>query len=672
MKHALLVEVPDWDELGRSVPVASAATMGALLEELGGWTIVECKGSAATREGVLAALEHMLGTCGPNDTCLFHFFGHGSMARFAELEPELGDRPVAYLATLRPPGAPRVGVCDFEISAALTRLDAICENVTAILDCCQSGSMVRSAAIDEPPTWVSALAARLRADGGLRPGLAAESHPRIVRLAGASSLRTAFARVGPAGKCGLLTHAFVDLVREAGLRCDRLTWDAVAHRIREAASREGGAEEQRVVLSGPRHRLVFSTTTVELPRSAAFVPRDHAEGVMAGGPHGRVRGWLRAGSLQGVQVGDRWSLAALTLDDALAPRFIADLEIERVELDLAEVTVVADAPVSLPVGASAMLRELGQRLAVAVDEPTGVAEAIAASGWLQRVPAATPGVARVMVQAAAPGHPVGLELLDAAGRASWHTAAADPACALVELLEDRARAARLLAALEASGRWLEHETPLRLRWGTIGPDERRLPGPSEARPRVHVGDRLWLELVHEGDTPPHWFASVIELGADGRPRLLNGREPDGLELAPRGRVCIGVRGQRGPEGLRLVWPTGVPAAGPRSIALLVLASRRPLSLASLVRIADPEDDAAFVAQGLRPPPLLGGRTRGGPERGGIARGGGSPAPVGSTAWTWARVELELHPSPRSTAPTLPPPSPASSSSGLTLVSPAVR
>jgi hypothetical protein len=192
-----------------------------------------------------------------------------------------------------------------------------------------------------------------------------------------------------------------------------------------------------------------------------------------------------------------------------------------------------------------------------------------------------------------------------------------------------------LAAIEAIAPSAARDVPLRLRWGWVDPQGRPITStPTAARPRLHVDDRMWLELVHEGVNPPHWFVDVIELGADGRPRLLNAREPEGLELGPGSRVRIGLRGQRGRDGLRLVWPAKVPGSDPRPVGLLVLASQRPLPLGHLVRIADPDDDAAFVSQDL--PARLRGTTR----------GGGPPPPEASRGWTWIRVELELDPRPR--------------------------
>lgn len=641
MKHALLVEVPDWDSLGNPVPVACAEVLVTLLEALGGWSIEVLAGPAATREGVLEALGRLQAACGPGDACLFHFFGHGRVERFEALAVEVGDRPVHYLATLRPPGAAPVGVCDFEVSAALTELDARCGNVTAVIDCCRAATMVRGV-VDESPAWAVALGQRLRRDAALRQrALATESHPRIVRLAAASSWRVAFAGRGPRGKCGWLTQGLVAVVREAGLRCDRLTWDAVAHRIREATSRAGSSEEQRVVLAGPRHRLLFSTVTVSLPPTAAYVPREPARGEEL-----PARGWLRVGSLQGVEVGDRWGVTALPLDDALLPRVVADLEVERVGLDASEVRVTSEAPPTLALGATAVLRAPARRMPVAVGPGSIAGPALAASSWLCCVPEPTPGVVRVIERAATEGGPAALELHEASGRVAWSSAALDgPACegeaavaALVGLVEDRARAARLEGALEASAGWLEPDAPLRLRWGTFDGDARRVVADEGERPRLDAGDRVWLELLHEGDTPPHWFASVVAMLPDGRLRLLNAHEPDGLELRPGTCVQVGLRGCS--PGLRLEWPAGVPRDdGPRTVALVVLASRRPLPLSSLVRAADPEDPAAFVAEGLPPPARAAAPVS---LRRGRGRGEGL-APVTSRAWAWVRAELELHP-----------------------------
>lgn len=620
MNHALLVGVPERAADGSLDDPLGVESMARLLDDLGGWSITVCTGADATRSQVLAALEAMVTACKPDDACLFYFFGHGGLVRFSELPGDLGHRAVFYLATLRPLGSrERVGVLDIEISDALARLDRVCGNVTAIIDCCHAASMVRDGPIPtiEPPAWVRELADAIEARDWL---LATESHPRIVRLLGASSLRRAYATRHANGLHGLLTQGFVALVREAGLRCDRLTWDTVVHRAREWASRERGFEEQRLVLAGPRERLLFSRRAAPLPRSAAFIPSE------TGG-----RGWIRAGLLQGVRRGDRWGIAELLLDASLEPRFAAEAEVRRVELDSAEV-VLADPVVQPPLGASALLQRIEQRLPVAVGGLPALADALQGSGLVHGVAEGTAGAIAAVHGAEA------MDVLDEHGRPLWLGVPPDAhgLREVVELLEDRARAHQLEASLLAASASAAHDIDLVWRWGIIGPDEAPLTLPIAASPsasplpRIHAGDRLWLELDHRRATPRQWFASVLEIGLEGRLLLLNAHEPDGIEVIPGVVSHVGLRGHRRRQGLTYRWPTRVPADGPRLARLLVLASHRPFSLSHLVRTHEPDDLAALAAQGLL---LEAEGTR-----------GAAPRPfVTSTQWASGWIPFEVDP-----------------------------
>lgn len=552
MKRALLVGVPDLGKADGLRPAPSLAAMTALLEDLGGWQITTLAEGSTGREHVLAALDAMLAACGPHDTCLFYFFGHGGVVRFTPLPGPLGARPVFYLATLRPPGTPMIGVLDVELSDALTRLDQICGNVTAILDCCHSASIMRGGVIPEiaPPPWLTARAPQERQQPRV---LAVESHPRIVRLFGASSLRHAYPEHRPDGHCGLLTKYFVEVLREAELRCHRLTWDAVAHRVREQASLARGMEDQRIVLAGPRQRLVFSSQTIAPPSSAAYMP--------SGEPGW---GWIRAGVLQGIERGDRWAITSLALGDDLEPQVLTEAEVQEVELD--RCTVTLSVPWShLRPGASALL--LG-----------------------------------------------------------------------FDRLEARAKADRLLSSLVANDATATRDGTLRWRWGRLGAQQRphALGSSSDEHqeiPRLHIDDRIWIELNHRGYPPPHWFVSVVLLDADGRLVVLNTREPEGMEVAPGVSARLGLRGGSEQQGLPVSWPLGVPPQRPCRSTLLVLASRRPIALGHLVHLPEPDDDA-LLAQGLGPSvrtPRPGSRTRG---------------PVTSSGWTWDRIDFELDPRPR--------------------------
>jgi len=631
MNHALLVGVPERDADGNLDRVLGLESMARLLDDLGSWSITICTGAEATRPLVLRALEAIVSSCGPDDACLFYFFGHGGLVRFSELHGELGRRAVFYLATLRPEGSKeRVGVLDIEISDALARIDRICGNVTAIIDCCHAASMVREGPIPTitPPSWVRTLAHEIDERTWM---LAAESHPRVVRLFGSSSLRRAYATKHSSGLHGLLTQCFVELVREAGLRCDRLTWDTILHRAREWVSLQRGIEEQRLVLAGPRERLLFSRRTAPLPRSAAFVPAATSD-----------RGWIRAGLLQGVRSGDRWSIAALLLDEDLQPQFFTEAEVRRVDLDSAEV-VLSDSSVQAPLGAAALMQRLEQPLPVAVSGLDVLEAALQGSGLVRPVAERSRDVIATVRRTADPTQPSGaLDVFDAREQPLWLgvSANADGLRGVVELLEDRARAHRLEESLVAASSSASHDIDLVWRWGIIGPEEAPLTLPivtsssTSPLPRIHAGDKLWVELSHRGSTPRQWFASVLEIGIEGRPILLNAHQPDGIEVIPGVVSHVGLRGHRRRQGLTYQWPSRVPADGPRFARLLVLASHRPFSLGHLVRTHDPDDLAAFVAQGLSLDADATTRED-------------SPRPfVTSTQWAWEAIHFEVDPRPR--------------------------
>lgn len=631
MKRALLVGVPDDDPKHGLRPGPSVLAMKSLLEDLGGWSISTCEGQGADRAGILQALAALVDACEPEDTCLFYFFGHGGVVRFSGLPPDansLAQRPVFYVTAARSSAQWYLtGVLDFELSTALARIDQICANVTAILDCCHSGVMVRDQHIPTVPApeWVRELAAEGTTHDDL---LAVEGHPRIVRLAATSSMRIAYCQRLDDGDLGWTTHGFVQVVREAQLRCDRLTWDAVAHRVREHAIQATGLEEQWVVLAGPRQRFVFSRETTQLPLSVGFVPgKDPAEG------------WLRAGVLQGVETGDRFGITALTHDEHGEPNVIAYARVEDVQLDRASVILEylpgADDG-SLAPGSAALLMRAERRAPVAVAELPELARLLGNSS-LVRV--ASPGETEVATRAtlAREGTP-SVELSDSDGNLLFEPLVMNSVNLLYarELLEDRARAHRLLSVLAGQP---PAATALSWRWGWLDPGTGEQILASETPPLLHVGDRIWIELHHsgvppDGAPPTAWFVCIVEIGVSGRPSLLNTREPEGIELTTFERVFVGLRGHRRRQGLTLYWPEGVPRGRARRCTLIILASRRRIELGHLVRLPDPNYHLAFAAQGLReasptrlgsPPPKI---------------------PALSRAWTWGTIEFDLDPRSR--------------------------
>lgn len=98
---------------------------------------------AATREGMLAAMERLIQETGPNDTVYFHYSGHGSQVKDLN-----GDEPDDGLDETLVPQDGRSGtvrdITDDELNALFARLQA--KRALIVLDSCHSGTATRSRA----------------------------------------------------------------------------------------------------------------------------------------------------------------------------------------------------------------------------------------------------------------------------------------------------------------------------------------------------------------------------------------------------------------------------------------------------------------------------------------------------------------------------------------------
>ncbi len=96
---------------------------------------------AATRAGMVAAIEHFVKETGPNDTVYFHYSGHGS-----QVEDLNGDEPDDHLDETLVPQDGRTGdvrdITDDELDALFSKMQA--KNALIVLDSCHSGTATRS------------------------------------------------------------------------------------------------------------------------------------------------------------------------------------------------------------------------------------------------------------------------------------------------------------------------------------------------------------------------------------------------------------------------------------------------------------------------------------------------------------------------------------------------
>ena len=557
--RALLIGVP---ATGLNVSLALERLQRALASR--GFDPIEVlTGKAASRNGILDALESLQTATDPDDGVLLYFFGHGGRVRFTDLPAPLDRHTYGYITCVsQGRGAPWQAVLDHELSRHLTALDDRCGNVTAIFDCCFSGEMVRDTATPADYERVEKATDWAREVTTQAADLALDSHPRIVRLTGASPKREAFAATRGGRIIGRLTEALLATLDAAGDAWSRWSWDTVGLRVREHVIEALGMEGQWVNIAGPRQRRLFSRDVHPRPGTVAFVPSDDDDS----------RGWLRAGWQQGVRVGDRWALLG-PVDEVP----IAVATVDATDSNLAAVHVErTDA--TLPAGTPAIVHRLSRPIAVqaSIELP---------SPWLT---IASPPTERVTVD----GHHVTLH-----GEPPIRTTNdADGRARIQSCLEDRARLASLDALLA------EHEPdPCPIEW-TFHRVDGTGTGPAvpHADATLDATDRIAIDLHHAGRGPIRWYVSVVLVDPSGRIHLLNARMPEGIELRAAERETIGVRPGRATQGLPLPWPDDLVVAPNATVRaqLLFLASRRPMSLGHVASVQSPDDDAAFALQGL--------------------------------------------------------------------------
>lgn len=607
-KRALIVGARDDRPRARVQPGPSVMAITGLLEQLGGWSVDAVEGHAATRAGIVDGLRRLASAVEVDDDVFFYFFGHGGAVRFTDAPAWLGDRPVFYLsASRRDEREEMTGVLDVELSTILADIDKVCGNVSVILDCCHSARIVRGRVREQlAPTWLR--------NAQLEP-TAWSSHPRIVRLTASSSLNYAFARRSEHGSLGLLTEGFVNLVREVDNAIDRLCWNMVVHRLREYALQARRNEEQWVTLAGPGHRLLFSREHGALPRSVGFVADRDGSG-----------GWLRAGLLQGVELGDVWGIAGLTLDAGRRPVIRTQAQVVALDLNRARVEALEGlAEVNgLPDGSSALLLRARERQAVAVSGPALMQQAVTDSA-LVRLAGSGESAAWASMSWDTRTDRVDLQLRRTDGSVELGRSLSDPSTATtwaLGVLEDWARAELLLTVLERcpveAG-----EQPVAVVW------RRREQHRAQAVPigddvvELQEGDQLLFELRHRELTPETWYVSAVEIGIDGRATLLDTSEPDGRAVEPQHDERRSRRACNFELGHAITWPSEAAREHTRTATVVFLMSLRPIELGHLV------DPISLMRVDERE--VIGNVSR---------RTGSDPgwvAPVVTHKWSWARL-----------------------------------
>ncbi|MCB9756633.1 MAG: caspase family protein [Myxococcales bacterium] len=543
--------------------------------------ITTLHGDAATRAGIIAAIEALTRASARGDGALLYFSGHGGLAHNPDYHADRGVE--ARLQFLVPTDIYEStdgdfrGILDVELARLLAALTRRTPNVSVILDCCHAARMFRGftpRSLDH--LWSVGLASHLQglAARGLLRREFVEANPFAVRVVAAGASQPAFEYDNPAGaRVGVLTEALARALEES--RGHAITWDALARRVRALV--RAVIPEQRAEVEGPVHRLLFSTEERVSTGTLTFA-------LDRGVPY------LRGGALLGVEPGDVF--AVLSPSDRSGA--LAVVEIAEVDATRARVRVDAkstdDALVDgLP---AVPLRRARRRYAVRVvceqtEMRATVETAINASRDLRISDTAPhePTVATLTIQ----GDAIAVSTRDGRvwGPAPCTTASLELA---LENIQAIGHALDVRALETGVDRNQVPEREYQLGWGRVRNgicEPLKLSGAS-----VFEGDAVYVRVENLSDAP--LYVTVFDIGLSYRVTLLSAAEPTGVELRPRHVYVLGADGSGRIVGLPFHWPAAVSRETSRRESFMVFLGTAPLDLRAL------ESPGLRAGPGLRP------------------------------------------------------------------------
>ena len=269
---------------------------------------------AATRDGILAAMETIVAAAGENDVVVMFYAGHGS-----QMSDREGDEPDGLDETIVPYDTGRPGlhsadgedhenrdITDDEIHAWLLRLTEKTPYVTLLFDCCHSGTIARDdfgakarflepdtrPASELPASPIERVVTRGVAEAAGPSGWLPLSH-RYVLVAGCRDDESSYEYRDPENDTphGALTFFLARALTKAS---PGTTYRDVYERVRPHVTAH--SSKQHPQMEGALDRELFGVRDIEPMRFAGVEARD-GNGITLG-----------AGAAHGLTVGSEWEV----------------------------------------------------------------------------------------------------------------------------------------------------------------------------------------------------------------------------------------------------------------------------------------------------------------------------------------------------------------------------
>lgn len=539
------------------------------------FTVERCEGPAATRDGILHALEKLIADADRQDAIFLYYSGHGGY--LPRIKGATGPSAIDLQLIVpfdfgRSTADDFRGITSIELSWLVKRLTERAPNVVVALDCCHAAHMSRDGdlvprALPRPvdgafrPTAEQVRAYNAALPSDVQAGWNPLGNPNAVRLVACRPWESAYEYTNnQLQRTGVLTESLVQALNEFSNL--PVSWSTLMQRVRSRVTML--VPSQRPEAEGPAERQLFETDSAEVIGAFSVAP------VAAD----RIR--LDNAPLFGAQTGDEFVVmppSATGLDDAAA---VATATVDKIG------AVAAFASISLrpgwleiPPGARAHLTKAAA--------PSVVVRVDAAGTDLTAAIEASP-----LLRLAADGEAGALEVqVDDQGQITIHDHAGPlhnprPEGSVGEVVRDLERVARATALRTLSGDGaFPLKQPLTVEWGRVVGGVRELLPPSGAV--LTVGERVFACVRNDGVSTV--YASLLDVGVAADITHLTTFDPSGIQLAPGQEYVFGEDPLSGAtDGVTLSWPAGFDEAQARQETIVVLVTSAPQDVTGLTQV----------------------------------------------------------------------------------------